>query len=104
MDYWQPIPELAPPENSTLTIIFVSSMHIYHVKRSDDPIFPATHPHYIEGYDNPYFYNSDPKARALACVDTTELCSPDRKTCWSMTARVPDFVFKSPAYWFMKWS
>jgi hypothetical protein len=79
-------------------------MHIYHLKPSYDPIFPAIEPHYVEGYHDPYYYNSDPKARALACVDITELCSPDGETCWSMTADLPDDVLNTPAYWLMKWS
>ncbi|MCJ1250939.1 hypothetical protein MMC30_008167 [Trapelia coarctata] len=103
-DYWQPIPSLNPPDNSTLAIIFVSSMHIYHLKPSYDPIFPATQPRYVDGFHDPYYYNSDPRARPLACVDTTELCSPDGTTCWPMTADLPDKVPNTPAYWLMKWS
>lgn len=103
-DYWQPIPELRASANSTLTIIFVSSMHIYHVKPSFDPIFPADEPRYFEGFREPFYYNADPRARALACVDTSELCSPDGKTCWSMTSPLPPNVQSSSAYWFMKWS
>jgi hypothetical protein len=103
-DYWQPISQLKPPENSTLTIIFVSSMHIYYLKPSYDPIFPAIDPYYAPGYHDPYYFNSDPRARALACVDTTELCSPNGKTCWSMTSHLPDGVPDTPAYWLMKWS
>lgn len=103
-DYWHPIPELKPPTNSTLTIIFVSSMHIYHVKPSFDPIFPANEPRYFEGYREPYYYNADPRARALACADTSELCSPDGTTCWSMTSPLPPQKRSSPEYWLMKWS
>ena len=103
-DYWQPLPGLRPHTNSTLTIIFVSSMHIYHTKPSFDPIFHATEPKYFEDSREPYYYNADPRARALGCVDTTELCSPDSKTCWSMTAPVPPNIPSSSAYWLMKWS
>lgn len=103
-DYWQPIPELKPPANSTLTIIFVSSMHIYHVKPSFDPIFPANEPRYFEGFREPYYYNADARARALACVDTSELCPPDGTTCWSMTSPLPPDIGSSPDYWLMKWS
>jgi len=84
--------------------MFVSSMHIYHVQRSFDPIFNAQEPRYFEGLRKPFYYNSDPRARAFACVDTSELCSPDEATCWSMTAPVPPDVPSSPAYWLMKWS
>ncbi|KAL8693026.1 MAG: hypothetical protein Q9218_002041 [Villophora microphyllina] len=103
-DYWQPLPSLKPPADSTLTIVFVSSMHIYHTKPSFDPIFYATEPRYIDGYRDPFYYNSDPRARVLACVDKTELCSPDGKTCWSMTAPVPRHMQSPPAYWLTKWS
>ena len=84
--------------------MFVSSMHIYHLKPSYDPIFPAMQPRYVEGFHDPYYYNSDPRARPLACVDTTELCSPEGATCWPMTADLPDNVPNTPAYWLMKWS
>jgi len=79
-------------------------MHIYHVKQSFDPIFNAQEPHYFEGLREPFYYNSDPRARTFACVDTSKLCSPDEATCWSMTALVPPDVPSSPAYWLMKWS
>lgn len=79
-------------------------MHIYHIKPSYDPIFPATDPYRIPEYHEPYYYNSDPRAQALACVDTTELCSPDGKTCWSMTSGLPAGIPDTPGYWFMKWS
>jgi hypothetical protein len=79
-------------------------MHIYHLKPSYDPIFPAIKPRFIEGYRDPYYYNSDLRARALACVDTTELCSPNGDSCWSMTADLPDDALNTPAYWLMKWS
>ncbi len=103
-DYWTPIAELKTPPNSTLTIIFVSSMHIYHVKPSFDPIFPANEPQYFDDYRDPYYYNADPRARALACVDTSELCSPDGSKCWSMTSSLPPDIESSPEYWLMKWS
>lgn len=103
-NYWKPSPKLMPPSNSTLTIVFVSSMHIYHIKPSFDPVFPATEPRYFDGISDPYYFNADPKARAFACVDTTELCSPDGKTCWSMTAPLPHNSPDSAAYWLMKWS
>lgn len=103
-DYWQPLPELRPLMNSTLTVLFVSSMHIYHTKPSFDPIFHATELRYFEGLREPYYYNADPRARAFACVDTSELCSPDGKTCWSLTTPLPPNFPSDPAYWLMKWS
>ena len=100
-DYWRPLPDLRPPIGSTLTIIFVSSNHIYHTTPSLDPIFPATKPRYFPPEREPYYYNSDPFARALACVDTTELCSPNGQTCWSM---LPNSASHNAAYWLMKLS
>ncbi|KAL9586411.1 MAG: hypothetical protein Q9212_000925 [Teloschistes hypoglaucus] len=103
-DHWQPLPSLKPPADSTLTIIFVASMHIYHTKPSLDPIFHATEPRYFDGYRDPYYYNSDPRARVLACVDKTELCSPDGKTCWPPSAPPPRHSPSPPPYWLTKWS
>ena len=74
-------------------------MHIYHSKSTFDPIFHATEPRYFEDLREPYFYNSDPRATVLACVDTTELCSPDGKICWPTNAAVPPDVSASPALW-----
>ncbi|KAG7006622.1 hypothetical protein G7Y79_00013g033940 [Physcia stellaris] len=102
--YWTPLPELQPHNGRTLTILFVASMHIYHVMQSFDPIFPAKQPRYFPGQRNPLYYNEDSRATVLSCVDETELCSPDGKTCWNMASPVPDGVPSSPAYWLMKWS
>ncbi len=90
--------------HSTLTVLFVSSMHIYHTKPSLDPIFHATELRYFDGLREPYYYNADPRARALACVDTSELCSPDGKTCWSMITPLPPDFPSDSSYWLMKWS
>ncbi|KAL8779819.1 MAG: hypothetical protein Q9194_001244 [Teloschistes cf. exilis] len=103
-DYWQPLPSLKPPADSTLTIIFVSSMHIYHTKPSLDPIFHATEPRYFDGSRDPYYYNSDPRARVLACADKTELCSPDGESCWPLTGPTPGHSPSPPPYWLAKWS
>ena len=87
-----------------MTIMFISSMHIFHIEPSRDPIFYADEPRYFEGLRKPYYYNSDPRARPLACVDTTELCSSDGKTCWKMRSAVPANTPSTQAYWLMKWS
>ena len=79
-------------------------MHIYHVEPSFDPVFHATMPQKFEGIRKPFYYNSDPRARPIACVDTTELCSPDGSKCWSMTAPLPPDIPRTAAYWLMKWS
>ena len=67
---------------------------------SSDPIFPADKLRAGE----PWYYNSDPRARAIGCIDLTELCSPDGDICWSMKAKVPGGVPVTPAYWLMKFS
>lgn len=79
-------------------------MHIYHMQPSFDPIFPANEPHHFDDYRETYYYNADPRARVLACVDTTELCSSDKVTCWSMTAPLPHDISSSAEYWLMKWA
>jgi len=35
-------------------------------------------------------------------VDTSDLCSPDSRRCWSMRELVPPEVASTPAYWLMK--
>lgn len=84
--------------------MFISSMHIYHVKPSFDPLFPATTPRYFPDEHYPYYYNADPRARPFACVDTSELCSPSGETCWSMKTPLPTDSPNTTAYWLMKWS
>ena len=84
--------------------MFISSMHIYHTERSFDPIFYADEPRYFENRRDPLYYNSDPRDRVLACVDKSEVCSPDGKHCWSMTATLPEQESLPRAYWLMKWS
>jgi hypothetical protein len=69
--------------------MFLSSIHILHVTPNLDQIFRATTPYYDESSSQPYYYNSDPRARPLACIDTSELCSPDGKHCWSMKSAAP---------------
>ncbi|PGH20786.1 hypothetical protein AJ80_03413 [Polytolypa hystricis UAMH7299] len=103
-DYWHPLPGLLPDDGGTLTIMFVSSMHIYYTNPSFDPIFPAKKPKYFPGQRKPLYYNSDPRALPFACVDKTTLCTPDGRSCWPMTTSPPAKAFNSPAYWFMKWS
>ena len=80
------------------------STHIYHTVPSFDKVFPAEAPRYFDWDKNPVYYNSNPKAGVLACVDKTELCSPDGKICWSMTAGEPQGIPITPAYWLMKWA
>ena len=80
-DHWFPISKLERPANgdfaqSTLTIIFILSAHIIHEESSRDPIFPAETR--IEGG----WYNANPQARVLACVDKSEIYSRDESQHW----------------------
>ena len=77
--YWKPRAELTHQDYSTITIIFVSSLHILYKKWSDDPIFPANKEVFLPGEEKPWFRNSDPRARPLACVDFIEVCVGDDK-------------------------
>lgn len=79
-------------------------MHIFHQKPSLDPIFHGNEPRHFEDLRRTFYYNSDPRARALACIDKSEVCSPDGKTCWLMSSPVPNGVPAPSAYWLMKWS
>lgn len=81
---WIPHPDLTRPRFSTLTIIFISSLRILYEERSDDPLFPADKEYPLPGDPKPWFRNSDPRARPLACLDSTEVCSSDGRECWSV--------------------
>jgi hypothetical protein len=82
--YWIPHPDLTHPRYSTLTIIFISSLRILYEERSDDPIFPADNEYYLPGDPKPWFRNSDPRARPLACINNIEVCSSDERICWNI--------------------
>jgi hypothetical protein len=85
-----------------MTIIFVSALHIFYPKPSSDPVFPADTPRFVGGDPNPWYYKSDPRARAFACIDRHELCAPDGQKCWSMTET--DDTDLPRDYWLMKLS
>jgi len=102
-DVFRPISGIRPPENSTLTIIFVSALHILYEKKSNDPIFPADAECRDYEENESCYYNSDPRSRPIACIDTTWLCSHDGRACWAMTAPTPPDQNNS-AYWLMKYS
>ena len=104
LDYWHPIPELERPADSALTIIFVSSTHIYYMAPSYDPIFPAEQRRSVSGSYEDYFYNADTRARPLACVDKSEICATDPHQCWAMRDVVPSHISSDPSFWLTKWS
>ncbi|KAK3313322.1 hypothetical protein B0H66DRAFT_565878 [Apodospora peruviana] len=101
-DFWRPIPELTPPTNSTIAILFISPFHIYHLKPNSDPVFGADEPCYVDGDPAPWYCKSDAKARLFACLDRQDLCSPDGLVCWSPTVTTRNKL--PPSYWLMKLS
>jgi len=66
--------------------MFVSSLRILYKKRSDDPIFPADETWSIPGDPIPWYRNSDPRARPLACISNTEVCTSDGSVCWDINS------------------
>ncbi|KAF2028253.1 hypothetical protein EK21DRAFT_114027 [Setomelanomma holmii] len=78
---WTPHSNLTHDSYSTVTIIFISSLRILYEKGSNDPIFPADKHWSLPGDDKYWYRNSDARARPLACVETIEVCAPDRKSC-----------------------
>jgi hypothetical protein len=97
-DFWQPRAELKPPTNSTLAIIFVSAGHIYYQNPSRDPVFPTDTAREFDSEEDVWYYKSDPRARALACIDRTEFCTPDGKRCWTWNKEPEDMAFPSHYY------
>jgi hypothetical protein len=81
---WTPHPHLTHPRYSTVTIIFVSSLRILYEEHSDDYIFPADENYPLPDDPRPWFRNSDPRARPLACINTVEVCTADGKMCWNL--------------------
>jgi hypothetical protein len=89
-----------------LTLIFISSLRIYYKEWSNDPIFPADKEVYLEGERKPWFRNSDPRARPLACINYIEVCLGDAKTCWPMNDHLPkdasnNTISPPPEFWLM---
>ena len=104
--YWKPRPELTHPKFSTLTLIFVSSLRIFYKKWSNDPIFPADKEVFLPDERKPWFRNSDPRARPLACINYIEVCLGDGKTCWPMNDHLPknasnEAISPPPEFWLM---
>ncbi|KAH7122636.1 hypothetical protein B0J11DRAFT_344884 [Dendryphion nanum] len=104
--YWNPIPELGHPKDSTLTIIFISSLGILYKGRSVDPLFPADEEVMLPGHKQPLFRNSDPRARPFACIDEMHLCLADGINCWPLYGKSPDDVNPNnllfpPEFWLM---
>ena len=78
--YWKPREELSHAKGTTLTIMFIQSGRIFYKEASQDLIFPADLPYDPVDWPGLYF-NSDPRARPLACVDRSEVCTHDESIC-----------------------
>jgi len=81
--------------------MFISALRIFYPKPNRDPIFPADHA--FGGGDDPWYWKSDPRARALACIDSSEMCTHDGAKCWPLHDLSTGITFP-PEYWFMKLS
>lgn len=81
--------------------MFISALHILYLDSSSDPIFGADEKYLFEGEPKPWWYKSDPRSGVLACIDYHQLCSPDGKSCWSVTE---DRENLPPGYWLMRLS
>jgi hypothetical protein len=80
---WKPIPELSTADNSSITLLLVSSQKNFHPRPRSDPIFPAEE-EVILG-DTPFYVNLDPVSTVLACADKTSVCDASGRTCWENT-------------------
>lgn len=68
---------------------------------SKDPIFPADRSIKLSDDGEDWFYNSDPRARPIACIDDYEHYLPDGSKHWPDPSYIPDDVAKPPGYWLM---
>jgi hypothetical protein len=87
---WSPGPEFTPWAHDAITLLLIQSQKNYHTSPSHDPIFPAKHRCPPYPGRNPLYFNVDPISTALACVDTTEICTADGRICY------PDPTHPSP--------
>jgi hypothetical protein len=103
--HWQPIPELAYPNGTRLTIFFVNKLHTYFRHESADAIFPAYNQTFAPDDPNPFYVHKDPRARAVICVDETLHCTPDGATCWNFAQEEGNFPDEtSPEYYLMSYA
>lgn len=108
-DFYQPSPDLQAPgllphRARTLSLVFVTALRILYTKRSNDPIFPADKAFQYPGDKGYYYYNSQPKARAFACIDETIFCAPSGSPCWHANDPIPAGGSNTSSYWFLKYA
>ncbi|ETS73756.1 hypothetical protein PFICI_14702 [Pestalotiopsis fici W106-1] len=89
-DAWQPIKELARPENTYMTAIFISPCRIAYNGRCEDPIFLATDDLGDIGLPNK-FYREDTRARVLIAIDEMEVCRQKDTDCYPPSESNPEF-------------
>ena len=77
-DFWTPVKSLSRPGNTSMTILFISSGHIYYRGPSDDPIFPARTQSDFPGL----FKNEDAKLRPIVCIDWATICPAGGNACY----------------------
>lgn len=75
-------------------------MHILYERPSDDPVFGTDNQLTFPAGDT-WYYKSDPRARAFACLDSWELCSPNGIECWSID---DDIGHLPPDAWFVSYA
>jgi hypothetical protein len=103
--YWTPIPALTPPQNTTLTIMFINPLHILYLKPSADPIFVADKAYTYPGDPVPIYYKNDAKYRVLSCLDTQQICLGKDGPCRPLKGDRRDLDDDlPPEYWILKWS
>lgn len=66
----------------------MSSLRILYEEPNNDPIFPADLKWDVKGDPRPWWKNSDPRARPLACLNQIEVCAPNGEPCFPY--RAPD--------------
>jgi hypothetical protein len=108
-DFYQPSPDLKAPgllpdRTKTLSLIFVTALRILYTKPSNDPVFPADKAFRYPGDKGYYYYNSQAKARAFACIDETIFCAPSGSPCWHANDPIPADGFNTSSYWLMKYA
>jgi hypothetical protein len=80
---WEPNAEFKPWTHHAITLMFIQSQENYHREPRRDPIFPAEQEVLYGPKKTSKYFNADPIVPALACVDTTEICSPNGSRCWT---------------------
>lgn len=68
--------------HQAITLLLFQSQKNYHTTPQHDPIFPAEQSTPPSPGRPSLYFNNDPIATALACVDNTQLCDASGKACF----------------------